>query len=278
MVIGTSLVGALAIIVSVAHFLPTLNVSLWAMFKDPSLVKGCAQQDAWNGCNEILMSWGVLVCLGLFVQFRQLDGCDRCGGSDDSDSNRKESELVYTQLWSSNQHTWCVKNGHIVHQDQGYNPKILLLSYTCMLDGWMPWMSRKWIDKNKIEQTHAHHSYIHTYIHVCVHMIYIWSFIWSFIYTHTYIHFTCIIKYMACVHIHVCICMYVLIHIHVHAYYTKIHIHTCYMWHTQTINLHSEDWRHRCWCVHTVLPWGGICVRTVSPFNIYLTRTSPRVL
>jgi len=98
MVIGTSLVGALAIIVSVAHFLPTLNVSLWAMFKDPSLVKGCAQQDAWNGCNEILMSWGVLVCLGLFVQFRQLDGCDRCGGSDDSDSNRKESELVYTQL------------------------------------------------------------------------------------------------------------------------------------------------------------------------------------
>ena len=98
MVIGTSLVGALSIIVSVAHFLPTLNVSLWAMFKDPSLVKGCAQQDAWNGCNEILMSWGVLVCLGLFVQFRQLDGCDRCGGSDDSASNRKESELVYTQL------------------------------------------------------------------------------------------------------------------------------------------------------------------------------------
>ena len=99
MVIGTSLVGALSIIVSVAHFLPTLNVSLWAMFKDPSLVEGCAQQDAWNGCNEILMSWGVLVCLGLFVQFRHFDGCYRCGcGGGNDDSNKKESELVYTQL------------------------------------------------------------------------------------------------------------------------------------------------------------------------------------
>ena len=156
-----------------------------------------------------------------------------------------------------------------------------------MLDGWMPWMSRKWIDKNKIEQTHTH---IHTYIHVCGHMTYIWSFIWSFIYTHTYTSHASSSTWH--VYIHVCtyvcintyICMYVYMYTHTTRRFTYIHV--TYMLHVTYTDDKFTQWRLKaqvlmCTCttyiLHTVLlPWGGICVRTVSPFNIYLTRTSPR--
>ena len=74
-VIVTSLIGALAVLMSVSHFVPELNLSLWQLLNDPSSVNGCATNTV---CNGLLIGWGVLSCMGLYVQFRRLDDCSSC--------------------------------------------------------------------------------------------------------------------------------------------------------------------------------------------------------
>jgi hypothetical protein len=97
-VVGTTLLGSLCIVVSVAQFIPSLDVSLWAMFKDPSSVQGCSQQDAWNGCNELLLTWAVLVLMGFYVQCGGHGlGCGNQGNHKER-KNKIENEMAYTQI------------------------------------------------------------------------------------------------------------------------------------------------------------------------------------
>jgi len=86
-VVVTSLVGSMAVIFSISHFVPSLSFSLAQLFSDPSTVRGCTNNMA---CEIMLVAWGMLLALGLFIQFKRLDGC--VGG--DKEQDRRESEVA----------------------------------------------------------------------------------------------------------------------------------------------------------------------------------------
>jgi len=91
-VIVTSLVGSMAVIFSVANFIPSLSFSLAQLLNDPTTVKGCSKN---QDCEALLVAWGVLVCLGLYVQFKRLDNCT-CG--DKQNKERRESEIALLSM------------------------------------------------------------------------------------------------------------------------------------------------------------------------------------
>ena len=41
-------------------------------------------------CEIMLVAWGMLLALGLFIQFKRLDGC----GGGDKEQDRRESEVA----------------------------------------------------------------------------------------------------------------------------------------------------------------------------------------
>ena len=83
-VVVTSFVGALAVVSSVAHFIPSVSFSLLRMLSDPSSIQHCSGNQA---CHGLLVGWVVLFCGGLVVQFKRLD---KCGES----KEKEESEMT----------------------------------------------------------------------------------------------------------------------------------------------------------------------------------------
>lgn len=87
LVLVTAIGGALMIVISIVHFIPTFQFNAVAMLSIPTSMPSCESLE----CISMFVLWGVLSLLGMFCQWRLWEGDD--GDADGEEkSNTMESE------------------------------------------------------------------------------------------------------------------------------------------------------------------------------------------
>ena len=106
-VLGTSLAGALLVIVSLAHFIPELKLEPLKVFDHPSR-ETCTSSGDHGDLNECLVElvcWGVLTTLGVATQWRMWEFCDdnrrSAKNTEDENESAENIELGNTGRRSS---------------------------------------------------------------------------------------------------------------------------------------------------------------------------------